>query len=146
MVGPGDRGEPGPGSGRGLPASHAAGDAAGQRGGLERRCIPRARAALMATTAERIRHHSGPAVLSYGFRPFFLLAALWAALAVAIWLPVLAGSLVLPSAFSPLEWHVHELAYGYVPAVAAGFLLTAVPNWTGRLPVTGTPLLALASL
>jgi uncharacterized protein involved in response to NO len=100
----------------------------------------------MATTAERIRRHSGPAVLSYGFRPFFLLAAVWAALAVAVWLPALAGSLVLPSAFSPLEWHVHELAYGYVPAVAAGFLLTAVPNWTGRLPVTGTPLLALVVL
>lgn len=100
----------------------------------------------MATSAERIRAHNGPAILSYGFRPFFLLAAAWATLAVALWLPLLTGSLDLPTAFAPIEWHVHELVYGYVPAVVAGFLLTAVPNWTGRLPVTGTPLLLLVSL
>jgi uncharacterized protein involved in response to NO len=100
----------------------------------------------MATTAERIRTYRGPAILSYGFRPFFLLGAIWAALAVVIWLPLLAGSLSLPTAFSPIEWHVHELVYGYVPAVMAGFLLTAVPNWTGRLPVTGIPLLLLVTL
>jgi uncharacterized protein involved in response to NO len=100
----------------------------------------------MATTAERMRAHTGPAVLSYGFRPFFLLGALWAALVVAIWLPVLEGSVTLPTAFSPLEWHVHELVFGYVPAIVAGFLLTAVPNWTGRLPVTGAPLLTLVML
>jgi len=100
----------------------------------------------MATTAERMRAHSGPAIRSYGFRPFFLLGAIWAALVVAIWLPILAGSASLPTALAPLEWHVHELVYGYVPAVVAGFLLTAVPNWTGRLPVTGTPLLLLVAL
>jgi uncharacterized protein involved in response to NO len=100
----------------------------------------------MATTAERMRAHTGPAILSYGFRPFFLLGAVWAGLVVAIWLPMLTGSLALPTAFAPLEWHVHELVYGYVPAIVAGFLLTAVPNWTGRLPVTGTPLLLLVSL
>lgn len=97
----------------------------------------------MSTTAEQIRAYRGPAVLSYGFRPFFLAGAAWAAVAVAIWLPMLAGRLVLPTAFAPLEWHVHELLYGYVPAVVAGFLLTAVPNWTGRLPVVGPRLLAL---
>ncbi len=97
----------------------------------------------MSTTAEQIRAYRGPAVLSYGFRPFFLAGAVWAAAAVAIWLPMLAGHLTLPTAFAPLEWHVHELLYGYVPAVAAGFLLTAVPNWTGRLPVVGMRLLAL---
>ena len=62
---------------------------------------------------------------------------------MAIWLPVLAGQIALPTAFAPLEWHAHELIYGFVPAALAGFLLTAVPNWTGRLPVTGMPLLAL---
>jgi uncharacterized protein involved in response to NO len=97
----------------------------------------------MVTTAEQMRNYQGPAILSYGFRPFFLLGALWAALAVAIWLPMLAGSLSLPTAFAPIDWHVHELLYGYLPAVVAGFLLTAVPNWTGRLPVTGGPLLGL---
>ena len=97
----------------------------------------------MPTTAEQVRSYRGPAILGYGFRPFFLLGAIWSALAVAIWLPMLSGSLSLPIALSPIEWHVHELLYGYLPAVAAGFLLTAVPNWTGRLPVTGPPLLGL---
>ena len=100
----------------------------------------------MATTAERVRAHDGPAILSYGFRPFFLFGAIWAALVVAIWLPMLGGWLTIPTALSPVEWHVHELIYGYVPAIVAGFLLTAVPNWTGRLPITGTPLLALVSV
>ncbi|MGE0628882.1 MAG: NnrS family protein, partial [Hyphomicrobiaceae bacterium] len=70
----------------------------------------------------------------------------WAVLTVALWLPLLSGRLTIPSSFAPIEWHAHELIYGYVPAVVAGFLLTAVPNWTGRLPVTGTPLLALVLL
>jgi uncharacterized protein involved in response to NO len=100
----------------------------------------------MATTTERVRTHNGPAILSYGFRPFFLFGAVWAALVVAVWLPMLGGWLTLPTALSPLEWHAHELVYGYVPAIVAGFLLTAVPNWTGRLPVVGTPLLALVSV
>ena len=97
----------------------------------------------MATTAEQVRSYPGSAILSYGFRPFFLVGAIWSALVVAIWLPMLAVSLSLPIALSPVEWHVHELLYGYLPAIAAGFLLTAVPNWTGRLPVTGAPLLGL---
>ena len=99
----------------------------------------------MATTAQRMRAHNGPAILSYGFRPFFLLGAIWAASVVALWLPLLGGAFSIPTAFSPLEWHVHELVYGYVPSIVAGFLLTAVPNWTGRLPVTGGPLLALVA-
>ncbi len=97
----------------------------------------------MATTAEQLRSYRGPAILSFGFRPFFLLGAIWSAAAVAIWLPLLGGSIDLPIAYSPIEWHVHELLYGYLPAIVAGFLLTAVPNWTGRLPVLGRPLLGL---
>lgn len=97
----------------------------------------------MSTTAQQVRAYTGPAILSYGFRPFFLGGAAWAVVTVLLWLPMLAGRLALPSAFSALEWHVHELLYGYVPAVIAGFLLTAIPNWTGRLPVVGTPLLVL---
>lgn len=81
--------------------------------------------------------------MSFGFRPFFLGGAIWAAVAVALWPALLAGVLTLPTTFSPLQWHVHELIYGYVPAVITGFLLTAVPNWTGRLPVVGTRLLIL---
>jgi uncharacterized protein involved in response to NO len=56
---------------------------------------------------------------------------------------MLSGHLVLPSTLGPLEWHAHELIYGYVPAIVAGFLLTAVPNWTGRLPVVGGRLAVL---
>lgn len=100
----------------------------------------------MASTAEQIRAYEGPALLSYGFRPFFLFGAAWAALMIALWLPVLSGTFALPTTFGPIEWHVHELLYGYVPAVVAGFLLTAVPNWTGRLPVIGKPLLGLVTL
>ena len=97
----------------------------------------------MASTASQVRSYSGPAILSFGFRPFFLGGAIWAALALALWLPFLSGTIELPTAFTPVYWHIHELLYGYLPAVVAGFLLTAVPNWTGRLPVVGTPLLIL---
>lgn len=100
----------------------------------------------MAATAQHRRAYSGPALLSFGFRPFFLFGAAWAALVVAIWLLVLTGNVALPVAYSPIEWHVHELVYGYVPAVVAGFLLTAVPNWTGRLPVIGKPLTFLFAI
>lgn len=97
----------------------------------------------MSTSAHQIRAYDGPALLSYGFRIFFLGGAIWAAVAMTLWLPVLTGNLELPTALSPLAWHVHELLFGFLPAVVAGFLLTAVPNWTGRLPVTGSPLLVL---
>jgi len=91
----------------------------------------------------RLRAYSGPALLSYGFRPFFLFGGCYAALTIIIWLPLFYGELVLPTTFSPRDWHVHEMLYGYIPAVVTGFLLTAVPNWTGRLPLQGWPLLGL---
>ena len=94
----------------------------------------------------RRRDYAGPAIFSYGFRPFFMGGAVWAALAILLWIPLYTGHLVLPSAISPLHWHVHEMLYGYVAAVIAGFLLTAIPNWTGRLPVNGLPLAGLAVL
>jgi uncharacterized protein involved in response to NO len=100
----------------------------------------------MAGTAAQGRAWRGPAVFSYGFRPFFLLAGLWAAGAMLGWAGWLAGVVSLGGPFSPLEWHVHALLFGYVPAVVAGFLLTAVPNWTGRLPVVGWPLALLAGV
>ena len=97
---------------------------------------------MPGTTAERIRKHRGPPVLGLGFRPFFLAGAIWAIVAMLGWLLMLAGLFDLRSHLAPIDWHVHELLYGYLPAIVAGFLLTAVPNWTGRLPVTGPPLLA----
>lgn len=88
----------------------------------------------------RLKPYSGPTLLSYGFRPFFLLGSLWAGLEVLVWLPVLYGDMTIPTLFSARDWHVHELLYGYLSAVIAGFLLTAIPNWTGRLPLQGRPL------
>ncbi|MGE0241022.1 MAG: NnrS family protein [Parvibaculaceae bacterium] len=94
----------------------------------------------------RVRPGSYPAILSYGFRPFFLVGALHAGLTILFWLPLLRGRLELLSLFAPVDWHAHEMLYGYLPAVMTGFLLTAIPNWTGRLPVQGLPLLGLVAL
>jgi uncharacterized protein involved in response to NO len=101
---------------------------------------------MMATTMALQRTWQGPALFSYGFRPFFFFGALHAALMVALWVPWYLGFLSIPSAFPPVVWHSHELLFGYVPAIVAGFLLTAVPNWTGRLPVVGWPLAGLFAL
>jgi len=87
-----------------------------------------------------------PALFDWGFRTFFLAASLWAALAMALWIGLLAGWLALPIAFDPPAWHAHEFLFGYLSAVIAGFLLTAVPNWTGRPRLRGWPLMALAAL
>jgi len=91
----------------------------------------------------RTRAHTGPAILSYGLRPFFLLGAFYAAFSILWWLPVLTGLLALPTTFTPRDWHVHEMLYGYLPAVIAGYLLASIPNWTGRFPLQGGPLLVL---
>ncbi len=93
----------------------------------------------------RLKAYSGPALLSYGFRPFFLVSAIYAGLGVLIWLPLFVGELTLPTTFSPLDWHIHEMLYGYLPGVITGFLLTAIPNWTGRLPLQGGPLAVLVA-
>ena len=97
------------------------------------------------TTMAKARAYRGPALFSYGFRPFFLFGALQAGLMIPLWLAVFAGEISLPTAFAPLDWHVHEMLFGYVGAVIAGFLLTAVPNWTGRLPIQGVRLAILFS-
>jgi uncharacterized protein involved in response to NO len=95
------------------------------------------------TAVPRYRPYAGPALFRQGFRPFFLAAGLWAVLAVPLWLLVFRGTLALPSAHAPAAWHAHEMIFGYAAAVIAGFLLTAIPNWTGRLPLQGLPLAAL---
>jgi len=89
------------------------------------------------------REYQGWPVLAAGFRPFFLLAAIQAGVAILVWLPVFYGELQLTTTFTPRDWHVHEMLYGYLPAVITGFLFTAIPNWTGRLPIRGLPLLTL---
>ncbi len=94
----------------------------------------------------RLRAYRGPALLSYGFRPFFLFAALYSAAAILAWLPMFYGELSAATLFVPQDWHVHEMLFGYVAAVITGFLLTAIPNWTGRLPLQGAPLLVLVGV
>jgi uncharacterized protein involved in response to NO len=85
-------------------------------------------------------------LLSYGFRPFFLFGATYAGFAILVWLPLFNGQIELASTFTPRDWHVHEMLYGFVPAVVTGFLLTAIPNWTGQLPLQGSPLLVLLGI
>ncbi len=94
----------------------------------------------------RYRATSGLVVFSMGFRPFFLLAGLWGALGLALSIGLLLGHATLPTAFDPVTWHQHEMLFGYVAATLTGFLLTAIPNWTGSLPLQGTPLALLALL
>ncbi|WP_349733901.1 NnrS family protein [Pseudomonas jessenii] len=83
-------------------------------------------------------------VFSLGFRPFFLAGAGFAAIAVAVWALWLYGR--LPGAQpmgGMLAWHRHEMPFGFTAAIIAGFLLTAVPNWTGRPGLNGWPLIGL---
>jgi uncharacterized protein involved in response to NO len=89
------------------------------------------------------------AVFSYGFRPFFLGSAVYAVLAMTLWIAWIASGVAglsqswLPIAGSPFAWHAHEMVFGFAAAAIGGFLLTAVPNWTGALPLSGPPLILL---
>jgi uncharacterized protein involved in response to NO len=94
----------------------------------------------------RYRSADNLPLLSAGFRPFFLAAGLWACLSMTLWILMLRGMVQLPTAFSAVVWHFHELLFGFIAAAIAGFLLTAIPNWTGRLPLQGWPLGALVLL
>ena len=81
-----------------------------------------------------------------GFRPFFLGAGVAALGLMGVWLAVLSGSLTPPGYYLGTTWHAHEMLFGYVAAVIAGFLLTAVRNWTGMPTPTGARLAALFGL
>lgn len=97
--------------------------------------------------AARASEQAAPAALwSLAFRPFFLAAAVWAALSLATWIVLFMTGGALPSRFDPLTWHIHAMLFGFVPAAIAGFMLTAIPNWTGRLPIRGAPLILLVVL
>ena len=88
---------------------------------------------------------AGPAVWRLGFRPFYLAASIFAAISIVLWLLQYAGH--LPVSYLPgSSWHGHEMLFGYTVAVIAGFLLTAVPNWTQRPTPTGGALALLVLL
>lgn len=94
----------------------------------------------------RYRASAGPALLSAGFRPFFQLSAVWACIGIPLWLALDGGSIVLQTALPPAVRHAHEMIFGIAAATVAGFLLTAIPNWTGRRPLQGWPLAVLVLL
>ncbi|MEQ8397562.1 NnrS family protein [Thalassobaculum sp.] len=90
---------------------------------------------------------ASPAFLEVGLRPFFLAGAAWAAIALGIWLAALAGA-VAPGGdtYGPLIWHAHEMIYGFAAGIGGGFLLTAVPSWTGQPKLLGFGLAALVGV
>lgn len=90
--------------------------------------------------------YKGPALFSVGFRPFFLSAIAFAVLVMPLWIGVYGHGLALQSVFAPVDWHIHEMLFGYAAAVISGFLFTAIPNWTGRMPIRGWPLAGLVAL
>ncbi|HPF27852.1 MAG TPA: NnrS family protein, partial [Steroidobacteraceae bacterium] len=80
-------------------------------------------------------------VFSYGFRPFFLLAGIFAAVAIPTWILILRADLAPLGDLPPQLWHGHEMLFGFVAAAIGGFLLTAVPSWTGSRGFAGRPLI-----
>ncbi len=93
-----------------------------------------------------MRQYRGPALFSFGFRPFFLGGSIIAAVLPLVTALALAGGIPWNGGVNIIAWHGHEMIYGFIAAIAAGFILTAVPNWTGRLPMTGARLGFLAGL
>ena len=111
------------------------------------RSVPRTRLRQGDASRDgRGRVRSGPAIFHYGFRPFFLLGALSAGIALPAWLVMLLTGVAPSGPFDAMQWHAHEMVFGYLAAIVAGFVLTAVPNWTGRLPLSGAPLAGLVAV
>lgn len=86
------------------------------------------------------------ALFGYGFRPFFLAAGLAAVLLVPWWSAALLSGMPLGTNWPASLWHGHEMLFGFIVAAIAGFLLTAVPSWTGARGFAGWPLAALVAL
>ena len=103
---------------------------------------------MTRTGGAAIRHDGGAcALFQLGFRPFFLFAALFSVVTMVIWMAVFVFSAaVLPAGVMPAWWHAHEMLYGYALAVVAGFLLTAIRNWSGIQTLRGRPLQCLLGI
>lgn len=100
----------------------------------------------MTSTAMQMRQYRGPVLFSFGFRPFFLFGALLASILPMLAALSMSGALTIGGAYGAIAYHGHEMVFGFLAAIVAGFVLTAVPNWTGRLPVLGWRLVALFAL
>jgi uncharacterized protein involved in response to NO len=96
----------------------------------------------LAADAQR----SGPTVLAFAFRPFFLVCAAYAVVLVIAWMGVWVAGWPLAGDWMPARWHAHEMLFGMVTAAIAGFLLTAMCNWTGAKPIDGAGLAGLVLL
>jgi uncharacterized protein involved in response to NO len=97
-------------------------------------------------SSNRNRPAARLALFEQGFRPLFLGAALFAGIALPAWVAAFEGGATWPTHLAPLDWHMHEMIFGYFGCVLGGFILTAIPNWTSRLPVRGWPLGGLVGL
>ncbi len=86
------------------------------------------------------------ALFNLGFRPFFLLSAIFASLLIALWGLAYTQVIPLNTYYGFIDWHSHEMLFGYAAAVIAGFLLTAVRNWTGVDTISKTPLAVFAAI
>jgi len=102
-------------------------------------------ASSMAPAASTLAPQGWP-VLRLGFRPFYLGAAVFGALAIPLWLALLLGGISLDLSVAPLLWHAHEMLFGFAAAVIVGFLLTAGKAWTGLATPRGAFLGFLAGL
>jgi len=98
------------------------------------------------TPISRYAPWHGPTLFRQGFRPFFLGCAGYAIIALALWIGVVTTGVAVPGLELSVSWHAHEMIFGVAVAAVAGFLLTAIPNWTGRMPLQGWGLIALSAL
>ena len=81
-----------------------------------------------------------------GFRPFFLAGAIFSALAILLWILMLKGTIGFTPFGGGYWWHIHEMIFGFSCAIVAGFVLTAVQNWTGIRGISGGKLIFLFAL
>src|SRR5690606_10721078 len=128
-------------------------DAGNSAGDLRRCAASLCRDVLHCTVAPSARPAAGAAALmarlvpfAYGFRPFFLAAGWYALIGIGIWLALYQTGIAPFGSLPAFQWHAHEMLYGFVVAAIAGFMLTAVPSWTGERGFAGRPLIVLATL
>lgn len=100
----------------------------------------------MSNPTDHSRRFAAAPLFALGFRPFYLLAAVFAVLALPVWMMSFFGGLQTGGYLRGVAWHGHEMIFGFAAAVMAGFLLTAVRNWTGQQTPTGLPLIGLAAV
>ena len=99
--------------------------------------------------SEAVSQNSHQQVLpfwSHGFRPFFFSAALFAGIAIPLWVLMVTGAYDVMGVMPQRAWHIHEMVFGFLPCVMTGFLLTALPNWTDSPPISGVPLMGLLAV